>query len=390
MTSRGPLPATTPLREIVRAIVSVPTAPYLEAGVRAHIREFAAERALDCVEDAYGNVYVTYRRGRAGRALVLGAHMDHPGFVVASRRGRTLELEFRGGLDATYGRGEQLRLYPADPADPAGSAELGTARIESVRADERGRIAGASARLAPEAEASAGDLALWDVAACAFRGELVLARQCDDLAGCAAVLATLDYAAAFRPPGHLVGLFTRAEEVGLRGAVVASGAGLLPDDAVVIAVETSSQAGGRARQGDGPVIRVGDAMHVFSPAVTRWMTALAQELAAEDATFAFQRKLMDGGVTEATAYDLLGYQTGAACVALGNYHNAGPRGRVAAETVHLGDLDALVSLFVHMLGRLPELDRALPELRARFERIGREARPALRATRRTASRRPHA
>ncbi|MBM4415175.1 MAG: aminoacyl-histidine dipeptidase, partial [Chloroflexi bacterium] len=130
MTVRVTLPATTPLREIVRGVVSVPTAPYLEGGVRAYIRAFAAERGLACVEDAYGNVYVTYRRGRAGRPLVLGAHMDHPGFVVATRRGRTLELEFRGGLDAAYGRGEALRLYPAAPDDAAPGAGLGGARVE--------------------------------------------------------------------------------------------------------------------------------------------------------------------------------------------------------------------------------------------------------------------
>jgi endoglucanase len=112
--------------------------------------------------------------------------------------------------------------------------------------------------------------------------------------------------------------------------------------------------------------------------MTQWMTALAQGLAAEDSTFRFQRKLMDGGVTEATAYDLYGYETGAACIALGNYHNAGPRGRVAAETVHLGDLDGLVRLFLRMLETAPRYERALPQLKQRYDRLAREAAPLLR------------
>ena len=66
-------------------------------------------------------------------------------------------------------------------------------------------------------------------------------------------------------------------------------------------------------------------------------TALgAAKMLAEspDAPQDLRRKVTSpGGTTEATAYDLLGYETGAACLALGNYHNAGPRGRVAAETV---------------------------------------------------------
>ena len=76
------------LRELVREVVSIPSAPYLEGGVRDYLRDFAAARGLAHEEDAYGNVRITYRRGRRRRPLVLGAHMDHPGFVVEQVRGR--------------------------------------------------------------------------------------------------------------------------------------------------------------------------------------------------------------------------------------------------------------------------------------------------------------
>ena len=363
------------LRELVREVVSIPSAPYLEGGVRDYLRAFAAERGLAHEEDAYGNVYLTYRRGRRRPPLVLGAHMDHPGFVVEGVRGRRLRLEFRGGLSAEYGKGERLALYREGERAPHAHAT-----ITSVRRDERRRLAGAAATLDPRERAAEGDLALWDVPAGRFRGELVQARACDDLAGCAAVLATLERVAAERRTGHLVGLFTRAEEVGLRGASVVGRERLLADDALVIAVETSSFAGGRAVQGGGPIIRVGDALHIFSPALTQWMTALAQELAEEQEGFGWQRRLMDGGVTEATAYDLYGYETGAACIALGNYHNAGPRGRVRAETVHLGDLEGLVRLFERMHREAPRSGRALPALLRRYDRLGREAAPLLRGS----------
>ena len=363
------------LRELVREVVSIPSAPYLEGGVRDYLRAFAAGRGLAHEEDAYGNVYITYRRGRRRTPLVLGAHMDHPGFVVEGVRGRRLRLEFRGGLSAEYGKGERLALYREGERTPHAHAS-----ITSVRRDERRRLAGAAATLDPGERAAEGDLALWDVPACRFRGDLVQARACDDLAGCAAVLATLERVAAERRSGHLIGLFTRAEEVGLRGASVVGRERLLPDDALVIAVETSSFAGGRAVQGGGPIIRVGDALHIFSPALTQWMTALAQELAEEQDGFGWQRRLMDGGVTEATAYDLYGYETGAACIALGNYHNAGARGRVRAETVHLGDLEGLARLFERMHREAPRSGRALPALLRRYDRLGREAAPLLRGS----------
>ncbi len=364
---------TTPLADIVRDIVSRPTASYREQHVLDAVRAFAEARGLPYAEDRYGNGYVTYRKGATRRPLVLGAHTDHPGFVVTEVRGRTVDLEFLGGISSEYGKGEPVRLYESGSGD-----DRGAARITSIRASATGRLEGARATLDRAADPSVGDYALWDVDVFRMRGEIVRARQCDDLVGCAGILATLERLAVAGRPGHVIGLFTRAEEVGLRGASVVGRERLLPENALVVAVETSSMAGGRAVQGGGPIIRVGDAIHVFSPAMTRWMTALAQEIQAEDADFRYQRKLMDGGVTEATSYDLYGYETGAACIALGNYHNAGPRGRVAPETVHLGDLEGLVRLFVRMAETSTRFDRALPDLQKRYGRLAREAAPLLR------------
>ena len=374
----SPSHAARPLAELFREVVSIPTASYVEGLVIDYVRRFAEERGLVYEQDAYGNAYVTYRRGPARRALVLGAHTDHPGFVVREVRGRDVELEFRGGLSADYGKGERLVIH-----DPASGEARGSARIRTVRANRsaRGaRIAGARATLERGAAASAGDLALWDVDVCRVRAGVVRARQCDDLAGCVAVLATLDRLSALRPNGHVIGLFTRAEEDGLRGAALVGRERSLPEDALVVAVETSSMAGGRAEQGGGPIVRIGDAVHVFSPRMTQWMVALCQAMREEDPAFVYQRKLMDGGTTEATAYDLAGYETGAACIALGNYHNAGPKGRVAPETVSLNDLEGLVRLFFRMAETVPRYQSYLPVLARRFDRLGREAAAALKAS----------
>lgn len=381
-----PLPAAgrdpSPLRDLVRDVVSIPTASYLEGGVVRYLRDFAAERGLEFRQDAFGNAWLRYRRGRKRRPLLLGAHMDHPGFVVTAVRGRRLELEFRGGLSAEYGKGERLRLYREGEREPRGVARITSVQAAAAGAAGRRRIRGARATLEGRgASAAPGDLALWDVDPCRFRGEVVHARQCDDLIGCVAVLAALDRAQASRADGDLIGLFTRAEEAGLLGASVAARERLLPEDALVVAVETSSGAGGRAQQGAGPIVRVGDLQHIFSPRMTYWMTALATELAAEDSSFRFQRRLMDGGTTEATAYALYGYETGAACIALGNYHNAGRGGRVAAETVHMGDLEGLVRLFGRMLAAVPRYERALPDFRRRLDRGARAAAARLRASR---------
>ena len=87
--------SATPLAELARDVLTIPTASYLEHHVIDFIRRFAEQRDLDFRQDEYGNAYVTYRRGPQRRPLVLGAHTDHPGFVVSAVEGRRLRLEFR-------------------------------------------------------------------------------------------------------------------------------------------------------------------------------------------------------------------------------------------------------------------------------------------------------
>src|SRR5690606_31785487 len=102
--------------------------------------------------------------------------------------------------------------------------EHGLARIVSVEARATAARSRAARRLAAaraeliDGAAEPGDLALWDVEPFRLRGQTVHARACDDLGGCIAILAALDRAATEGRAGHLVGLFTRAEEVGLLGA----------------------------------------------------------------------------------------------------------------------------------------------------------------------------
>lgn len=368
-----PTPPAPALVALAKAYVGLPTGSFNETRVHAFLRSFAEARGLAYREDAVGNAVIEYRRGRKTIPLVLGAHTDHPGFVVTAVRGRRIDLAFRGGIAARYGKGERVRLYAADPATHRGNS---VATITSVvtRSGPTGRwLDGAKALLEPGATAEVGDLALWDVEPARVRGPILHARACDDLGGGLAILWAFEQLVASRPNAHVVGLFTRAEEVGLVGAAAVTTTGLLPEGALVVAVECSSMAGGRAVQGDGPIIRVGDAQHIFSPRITMWMTRVAQELRQADPAFRFQRKLMDGGTTEATAYDLLGYESGAACLALGNYHNASEGDRVAAETIHLGDVEGLARLFVAMGQNARRVDEVYDSAVTRWRGIAQDA-----------------
>jgi len=102
---------------------------------------------------------------------------------------------------------------------------------------------------------------------------------------------------------------------------------------------------------------VGDAGSIFTPKVTTWMEHTASNL-AEKSDFKYQRLLMDAGSTEATAFFRLGLDTGALCVSLGAWHNAGPNQKIVPETVSLRDTEYLVELLSALVTSVDQYDEA--------------------------------
>jgi endoglucanase len=159
------------------------------------------------------------------------------------------------------------------------------------------------------------------------------------------------------------GLLTRAEEVGLLGAFEAIRLGTVPHGAVVLSLECS-KALPEAPQGSGVIVRVGDRLSVFDPAVT---AALAGVAAGAQVPHA--RRLMDGGVCEASAFCAAGYRASGLCIALGNYHNADDGGfGVAPEHVLVDDYLAEVDLLVRLTTDPLDLDAQGAWLVERTER----------------------
>jgi endoglucanase len=174
--------------------------------------------------------------------------------------------------------------------------------------------------------------------------------------------------------------FTRAEEIGFVGATEAMRAGTVPREARMVLLE-NSRSFDESPIGGGPIVRVGDRMSTFNPALTAGFATLADELAkgttsnvewggndGGDATgFRWQRKLRPGGACEATVYQAYGYEATCLCLPLGNYHNmarlseveSGDEGAVASarcgrEHIALADFHDLVRLLVASGTGLPD------------------------------------
>jgi hypothetical protein len=93
-------------------------------------------------------------------------------------------------------------------------------------------------------------------------------------------------------------------------------------------------------------------MSVFSPRLEAYCRQTADELARKDKSFRYQRKLMDGGACESTAFCAYGYEAAGVCLALGNYHNMNKREkRIEREYIHVEDLAHMIRMFVALASK---------------------------------------
>jgi endoglucanase len=357
-----------PALDLADDLLALPTAPFAEhLPARFVLDRAAGVPGLDAGRDAAGNVVLRAGGRGGGRApLVLVAHLDHPGFAIEAIEDGRATLAFRGGVRAGVARaGSPLLFFRPGEVEPAGKGRLRVAK------EADGRLRGGTA-LVDDGDAPEGGFAVWGFPGVRVRPKTIEARACDDLLGAAAVVAALEAAAGSGDGPPVIGLLTRAEEVGLLGALEAARLGTVPEGALVLSLECS-KALADAPQGAGVVVRVGDRASIFDPALT---AALAERAGSVDG-LPWQRKLMDGGVCEASAFGAAGWRASGLAVPLANYHNAADDGSgVAPESVLTEDFLAEVRLLEALVAEPLELPDGRP---AWLEERTREAQEALSA-----------
>jgi len=364
-------------RTILKQMLALPTAPFAEHLVVDYLKRFCAKRTgVNLTEDRAGNVLVHLRKGRrrTRRPVCLTAHLDHPGFSARKmERGKQLRAVWRGGVQPEYFKGAKVKFWD--------EGKWVRGKVRSIRTKKQAGVPKVVDALIDVTQPVApNSLGMWDLPDHTIRGTRIYARCCDDIAGAAAMVSCIERLTRGKDSCEGYFLFTRAEEVGFAGALAACKARTIPDKCLVVATETSSERT-FARIGDGPILRVGDKLSVFTPGVTTHCNRIAQQLAKKSKRFKFQRKLMDGGSCESSAYCMHGYDANCICLALGNYHNMDvKRKRVAPEYIDLDDYDNMVKWFVELIrSPLPYREQD-EELRKKLDQINRTYRPLLRAS----------
>ncbi len=315
---------------LFKEILSTPTAPFHEYHVEAVILKRLAEMKHVTVEkDDFGNLIAKYQLGRKKPKLAFAAHMDHPGWVKHDG-----EDVFLGGVPE-----ERLKTHPVEWF---------------------------------------GDFGMWKLKPFELKKGFIHSRVCDDLVGCAAMLALFMELEADEIETTVYALFTRAEEVGFIGSIEMAKKWPLPNGVVFVSLETSAPRGG-AEMGNGPAIRAGDRISLFDDAVTAELVD-----AGTEEKIPFQRALLDGGACEATAMNLYGVPAAGISVILGNYHNCPPKKGIAEEFIALADAKNLVKLITATTVRMTQRkasDSSKAQLRKRLEKRVRDHRKYEKAAR---------
>src|SRR5262249_32457131 len=140
--------------------------------------------------------------------------------------------QFNGGVPSRYFRkGMPVRLHPG--AIPAKiSRRVGDCSPKRFELRATGRT---------PSDGPSPVFGVWELEDFSVRDERVYGRSCDDLVGVASVLATLIDLKRLGRKVHVLGVISRAEEVGFLGALAVAGAGLLPRSGLVISLETSKE-----------------------------------------------------------------------------------------------------------------------------------------------------
>ena len=327
--------------ELLRGLGACPATPFFERLPAAYITETLRRAGVEHMRDDFGNIvsHVPATPESSGPPIAFVAHMDHPGFEIVEIEGTRAVARAMGGVPAA----SLTKPVPVFVLAPEGRRIPGVTEPHEDTTDPNDRTSDRLVRVRLDTPV---DLrpplpVVFGLSDFELEGDTIRMRAVDDLAGCAAILALLERVARDGAPTDVYGVFTRAEERGLFGARLMAEAGTLPEETIVVSVESSAVIPGVA-QGAGPVVRTGDALTTFDSEAERLLAAAVASIRRREPEFRAQRQLMSGGVCEATAFSLAGYAVTGVAFPLGNYHNAtttipDPAGGVAEEYIRVSD-----------------------------------------------------
>lgn len=319
------------MKELVKKL----TEAWGPSGYEHHIREIIKEEVKDlCDEmtvDPMGNLIC--RVGSGGKKVIVAAHMDEIGIMATYREQESGYLRFAniGGLMTATLRGNRVKFE---------DGTIGVIGVEGKGGDSLDDFfidvdSGADGPLIDEGS-PAGFWRPMDE-----RGTRLVGKAMDDRIGCVVAIEAMRKLNK-QATNTIYFAFTVQEEVGLRGARTAA-FGVDPDVGIALDVtRTGDEIKGAkmaVKLGDGAAIKVHDPGLVVPPQVVKWMVERA-----EADGIAYQKEILAGGTTDASAIQLsrAGVPSGCISIPCRFIHTV-------SETVDTRDVQACVDLLAGLV-----------------------------------------
>ncbi|MEM6853094.1 MAG: hypothetical protein AAF593_01670, partial [Planctomycetota bacterium] len=146
-------------RDLVQ-LTNLPTATGREDRVIAWVKRWAGRRKnIELKRDRYGNLMLKRRGVSSRKPILFTAHLDHPAFVVTAVKAKTIEAEFRGGVQDAYFVGSKVRHYSGNTSTKPGPP--GT--IRELRPATPGGFKTVTVEFRQTVNAKPNDILTWDV-----------------------------------------------------------------------------------------------------------------------------------------------------------------------------------------------------------------------------------
>lgn len=314
-----------------------------EKEVRLLIRDLIADHVDEWTVDAMGNLLATKKgTGQSGLRVLVDAHMDEVGLMVTDVDGQgMLKFAGLGGFDDRALLGKIVQVGPNKVP-----GVIGARAIHLLKGAEYGKVVSMDAMRidigAKNKDAALGKVSIGDAAAFVTPyqelegGTTAIGKAFDNRCGCAALIELLR---GERYTFDLIAAFTVQEEVGLRGARVASYAAK-PDAAFVLEctpaydMPNKDDVSPNVALGEGPSIYVMDSVTIQDPRLVAHLTRTA-----EANGIPFQIRQPGGGGTNTGAIQRAGVGVPAATIAV-----PGRYAHTPAMMIDLRDYENVVRL----------------------------------------------
>ncbi|MCL2498199.1 MAG: M42 family metallopeptidase [Symbiobacteriaceae bacterium] len=277
------------MKELLRQLMAIPAACGREQEIIRFLYNRMKEQVDECYVDGIGNLILRQKGKLPGPVLYLSAHTDEVGLIVKKiEKSGLLRFEKLGGNDDRNLLLAQVWVNTESGQLPGIIGGLSAHMRQFDRGDLVRQTKDLYIDIGAKDEESAlkmgvqpGDTVTWASEFKEFGDNRAMGHAFDDRAGCAILVKALEELDFAKVSGEVYGVFSVQEELGIRGARVASHQ-IHADVAIALDATVVSDTPERVLDnalvlGNGPAIKVLDNRLISSLEVVKGLRRVAKE-----------------------------------------------------------------------------------------------------------------